>query len=204
MIIYSGGGTNLLPESEAKIMDIPTVYISIGVLGSFLVFTIIATFDAKYYHKSDYLHPVSIITVAFELLDTILDVVFALFLCLQYLIFQQMDILVATGLSFVFIIMPIGFSIYQLIRKENKSWFRDDDLQAWLLDHSWKLLALSILCGSSYAAIELVNCGAFGLEIFNMGLNKQQRIKYNTKRIFGVVCLEVKSFVYIQIYLYLF
>ena len=95
--------------------------------------------------------------------------------------------------------MIISFSVFQLIQKENKSWLKDKDLCGWLLYHNKKLLALSILCGSSYAAIEFVNCGAFGLQIFNMGLNTQQRIKYNTKPIFGVVFLEVEPFITIHI-----
>ena len=53
-----------------------------------------------------------------------------------------------------------------------------------------------IVCIIVCCVMQFVNCGAFGLQIFNTGLNKQQRIKYNTKRIFGVVVLEAKSFIH--------
>ena len=173
-------------------LAIPTLYITFFCLAAFLLFLVIALFDAKCLRKNDYLLPMNIVTASFEILDFILDVIFAVLLLLKCYGDPQVDIFIATLLSFVFIVIPITFSIYQLVRKGKKSWFKNDDLRGWLLDHSWKLLALSIITGSSYAAIELVNCGAFGLQIFNMGLNKQQRIKYNIKRIIGVVCLEVK------------
>eukprot|EP01084_Bolivina_argentea_P314575 544876_1 len=189
-IYWQSYGTKETDESELKIMAIPTLYITLSVFGLFLLITVIAILDAKLCHKNDYLYFMSIISVSFEVSDIMSDILFSVLLVYTYLYYKQLDILIATISSFLFIIIPVAFSIFQLIQQQKKSWFQYENLRGWLLDNSCKLLALSIITGSSYAAIELVNCGALRLEIFNMGLNKQQRIKYNTKRIIGVVLLE--------------
>eukprot|EP01083_Nonionella_stella_P301287 1032711_1 len=175
---------------ELEIMSVPSLFITLSIFGLFVSVTVMAVFDAKCWHKTDYLRFMDIIAVSFEVSDIILDVLFAVLLVYTYLYYREIDVLVATVAAFVFIITPLSFSLFQLIQEQKQVWFHDEHLSGWLLDHSKKLLLLSVVCGSSYAAIEIVNCGAFGWQIFNMGLNKQQRIKYNTKRLIGVVLME--------------
>merc|ERR1712154_465335 len=51
-----------------------------------------------------------------------------------------------------------------------------------------------------YTAVEIANCNAFQLDVFKMGLTEQQRIKYSTKRVYGVILLENLPQLVIQIW----
>ena len=53
-----------------------------------------------------------------------------------------------------------------------------------------KLIILTGICGSAYAAVELCNSRAFGLGIFNMGLTEMHLRAFHSTRIYSTIMCE--------------
>eukprot|EP01084_Bolivina_argentea_P157080 273737_1 len=134
--------------------------------------------------------PEFIITATFQTLDTFLDLLFAISITLQYVETKDEHLLYTMIGCNLFVVLPVVVSIGQLIQEARKKWIQDDHLRSWLASYIELLYLLSILTGSAYTAVQVVNCGALQMNVFNMGLNKKQRIQFNTKRIFGIVMCE--------------
>eukprot|EP01084_Bolivina_argentea_P122986 217963_1 len=134
--------------------------------------------------------PEFIIEAAFQTLDTASDVLFAIFITLRYHETKHDNLLYTMIGCYLFIVVPIAFSIGQLVQQMRNKWVKEDDLRAWLASHSTLLYLLSILTGSAYTAVRVANSGAFQMDMFSMGLNKKQRIQFNTKRVYGIVICE--------------
>ncbi len=167
--------------------------INVCIIGLFAIFALISLIDAKFVRQNDYFIWNVIIFAAFEVSDIFLDALFSIVLSRYYLINGgSTQFIIAMIGSYLFILLPIIFSIYQLWNKIQKSWIKDDNLRIWLAEHGKVLYILSIICGSSYTAISMVNCGALKLDIFSMGLTKYERLQFNTKRIFGIILFEVE------------
>eukprot|EP01084_Bolivina_argentea_P184878 318853_1 len=118
--------------------------------------------------------PEFIITATFQTLDTFLDLLFAIWISLLYHKTKIEYLLYTMIACYLFVILPVIVSIGQLIQEIRKKWLKDDHLRNWLADHNKILYVLSIVTGSAYTAVEVVNCGAFQMNVFNMGLNKKQ------------------------------
>ena len=103
--------------------------------------------------------------------------------------------------SIFFILIPVVFNIYQL-HQEISEWNRDSEtdrkslsslqVSRWIKTRIKMVYMLSFVSGSSFSAIALLNCYLFSLDMFSMGLSKQQSASFQNKRIFSVVLLEVK------------
>ena len=93
--------------------------------------------------------------------------------------------------SMIFIILPILVSMAQLLHEMNKHWMKDDTLKLWLTENTKKLLLFSIVSGSSFTAIEVMNSELFHLYPFSMGLSMEQYHRYMARRVYSVVILEV-------------
>ena len=95
--------------------------------------------------------------------------------------------------AIIFLILPIFCNIFQL-HSEIKDWLRDVDtrhiVEPFIDAHLRALYLISLICGSSFSAIELCHSHLFGLKVFDMGLNSRQRSIFKNKRIFSIVALE--------------
>eukprot|EP01083_Nonionella_stella_P166877 559323_1 len=197
------------PSLYAKLIDnkqgtttrgISSLAITIFIMSAFLAFALVSLVDAKCLRRNDYFLVFNIVGAALDVCDTVLDILFALNLTLYFNETKSIQFLVAAIASYVFIIFPITYSIIQLVMKSRKWWETDDDIRSWWTDNSKVLYLLSICTGSSYTAVEIVNCNAFQLDVFTMGLKKPQRIQFNTKRVYGIVLCENIPQVGIQIW----
>ena len=86
---------------------------------------------------------------------------------------------------------PAFGSLFQLYFYSKRKWLKNDHQRAWLSKYSTVLLLLSIVTGSSFAAVAVLNSYLFKLEIFDMGLTQKEIRKYNTRRIYSIVMFEV-------------
>ena len=93
-------------------------------------------------------------------------------------------------LACCFLIVPILLSVFQLWHQMHKHWLKKDKLRVWLGEHTTVLFATSIITGSSFSAIDLFNSNLFSLEIFDMGLNKQDYHSFRYKRVYSLTLLE--------------
>jgi len=101
------------------------------------------------------------------------------------------DLFIAFCICFVFIIVPLSASLWQVYYYSRKHWaISSNKTKQWLLYYSKLLYFTSVLTGSSFTAIELMNSSFFGLEMFEMGLTQRQLIAFKTNRVYSVVLLE--------------
>ena len=104
---------------------------------------------------------------------------------------------VMMAVSLAFIILPIGLSLIQLLRATHR-WRSNDQINAWLIHNATMLFFMSLATGSSFNAIAVVNCNAFKLELFSMGLSRKEILQWNNQRIWSVIVLEVFCQIFIS------
>ena len=66
------------------------------------------------------------------------------------------------------------------------------EVKLWIKSKVKTLYFISIISGSSFSAIALVNSNLFQLSIFTMGLSRYHKSIFRNKRFFSVVLLEVE------------
>ena len=98
-------------------------------------------------------------------------------------------------LSVIFVVVPFSVNLFQLDYQMHK-WSQDIILKEtfvsnWMTSHSRKLYLMAIMTGSSFSAVGLANSYLFKLSAFSMGLPHFYRLKFQTKRFYSVVLLEV-------------
>ena len=130
----------------------------------------------------------SVLTSSIHIIDSVSDVLFIINITYQsdYPSNSLSSLLVA---SIVFIVFPVIVSLYQLFY-HIKKWQRNDDLGQWITDNITLLYILSVVTGSSFAAIELCTSSCFNLHQFSMPLSQMEINKYQTKRVYSTVLLE--------------
>eukprot|EP01083_Nonionella_stella_P066869 176454_1 len=188
--IFLEKSTTAAKSNDPTPREISSLAITVGIMAGFLLFALIGFIDAKRLRRNDYFMILNIVFGGFDVCDTVLDLLFAVTITLHFNATQDIRVLVATISAYTCVVIPIAYSTVQLVRKFNRSWGSDDNLRIWWTDYSNALYLLSIFTGSSYTAVSILNCNAFQLELFSMGLSKQQRLKFNTKRLCGIVGLE--------------
>eukprot|EP01083_Nonionella_stella_P184216 667962_1 len=198
--IFLEKSTTAAKSNDPTPREISSLAITVGIMAGFLLFALIGFIDAKRLRRNDYFMILNIVFGGFDVCDTVLDLLFAVTITLHFNATQDIRVLVATISAYTCVVIPIAYSTVQLVRKFNRSWGSDDNLRIWWTDYSNALYLLSIFTGSSYTAVSILNCNAFQLELFSMGLSKQQRLKFNTKRLCGIVGLENIPQVAIQIW----
>ena len=76
------------------------------------------------------------------------------------------DFVVQGWLGLTFVVIPWTSNIVLLI-KSQKKWTHDSTIKyqisRWLLRYNKKLIFLTIICGSAFAAVDLCNSRAFGM-----------------------------------------
>eukprot|EP01084_Bolivina_argentea_P171790 297626_1 len=93
----------------------------------------------------------------------------------------------------LFLIVPIVISIIALFKHQDK-WKNDpaigDRVTGWNRDWSSYLLLLSMFCGSTFAAVSLLNSRVFGHPVFCMGLNTRHLKKFQNQRLWAAILAE--------------
>ena len=95
--------------------------------------------------------------------------------------------------SAVFIVVPLAKNFWDLLKAHDR-WLESPVMSGpygrWLSHNGTKLYVLSLLCGSTFSAVELLNSNLFGMSLFEMGLNHQDLRRFNRNRMWSVVLLE--------------
>ena len=181
-----------LNEQQTLFQQI-TMLIAVG-----LILMICASFaDAKWIRKNDFHKVGSLFSASFHILDTWSDVFFAI-QCTFHPDFElsfSSPLFIIFLLSIIFIVIPMSATLYQLNHITNKHWNKRDDLRGWLSDYVYQLYMMSILCGSSFAAVSLFRSNLFNLSAFDIPLSKQEALHFNTKKVYSTILLEVNSLI---------
>lgn len=163
------------------------------IVGAVGVLSLLALVDAWYCRVNDYFQIGSIIKALLGFLDFISDLLFAAQLTV-FLIDDQRNpipLIIATMAAYLCIVLPMLISFMQLLNENKQQWVHSVHLRNWMQSYSHFLYMVSVVSGTAFTAIALVNSQAFGLEIFSMGLAKRKRLEFNLNRVWAVVACEV-------------
>ena len=163
------------------------------IIAAVLLVLLIALIDAWYIRINDYFDPGCVITTLLGFLDFLSDLLFAVHLTMLCMDHDERDtkVIIFTILAYFFIALPMAFSFGQLLRENQREWVHSVYLRNWMETHSYFVYMTSIVTGSAFNTVSLMNCQALKLEVFSMGLTRRQRLKFNTNRIWGIVACEV-------------
>ena len=162
----------------------------IGITSSaFVVIGISGYVDAGYFHINDFFQPAAIFSALLQFLDIVSDIFLSLHIS-SFITTDSVYIILFIS-SIIFIVIPILISIFQLMHTINKHWWHDDNIKLWLTDNSKLLYFLSVFSGSSFTAIQLMNSNLFSLNAFSMGLTHSQSHRFQIKRVYSIVLVEV-------------
>eukprot|EP01083_Nonionella_stella_P167100 560792_1 len=193
------------PEPTANELSFAAItrmfqYTNIGLVLLFLFIAITGFIDAKVFRVNDVFKIGKILQPLVHGLDTMADV----FLCLEVSMVYQLTVdyndkmiyLILLACMAMFILIPISFSIAQLVHISNKHWLNDKGIdnsqviKVWLEQYVYVLYISSVITGSSFSATSLFNSNLFGLRIFDMGLSESALSHFRTKRIYSIVFCE--------------
>lgn len=159
--------------------------VTIIFLSVFVLIAIIGKIDAKWLHKNDLFKYSAIIVFGLYAMDFISDVFFT-----ASTFEKDTDIFLC---SVTFLLLPLLINTIQL-RQAVFDWMKDSEngyvVMEWIDANSKLLYMLTIISGSGFASVRLLNSGLFRRKQFDMGLKKTQMRQFQNKRIWSVVLLE--------------
>eukprot|EP01084_Bolivina_argentea_P109212 195184_1 len=174
-------------DSIATLKSLFEITISIIII-VFILIAIIGCIDARFLRVNDFYY----ISFIGQALLQILDLISDCFLSVDISLRSQSDnkFKIALIVSIIFIVMPCLLSLIQVYYYSRKYWNKYNSVREWLLTHSKWLYILSILTGSSFSAIEILNSSFLGVYCFEMGLSNKQIILFKTQRVYSIIMLE--------------
>ena len=191
----SPANSTLTPVSLAKDNEISysfdfqaVIYI---VILSFILVIAISAIYSKVIQINDFYKIGSLLAVAVHFNDSLSDAFFCIDITLQS-DYPSQQLLIILWSSIIFLIIPSLLTIYQLYKSINE-WRRNDKLIQWLSNNIKLVYFITIIAGSSFAAIELCTSNLFNLRYFDMPLSNAQFMEFQTKSVYSIVLLEVKS-----------
>ena len=161
----------------------------IALLIVFSISLILGYLHSRYVSINHFFGLGSLISVVLNIMDMISD----LFFTVQAEIlrdFNEPSTEIIFVLSCCFLVIPVILSVIQLWHQMHKHWLKNDKLRHWLSEYNKYLFAASIVSGSSFSAIDLFNSNLLSLEVFDMGLSKQDYLSFRYKRVYSLTLLE--------------
>ena len=135
--------------------------LTFGLYG-FMLFCVIMAIVAKFHafqRGADNVKSMNIVFFGIWVWDFVSDLIFSA------RAFEQKYYIQGT-LGLIFVLIPWIVNVYILIQSQKK-WTNDNSIKfgisIWLLKYNKKLIFLTIVCGSAFAAIDLCNSRAFGM-----------------------------------------
>lgn len=161
------------------------------VFSSFAVVIVLAVFDAYCYRQNDYFKLNAFVKGLAGVLHVLTDLIFAWLITDKYHRDKSLWNSVFAIVAWITNILPVTLSVVQLCRMIQGDWSKREGVRQWLLQNSYILYILSVCCGNSFTAVGLVNCNAFRLKMFSMGLQRRDLSKFRSQRLSSVVIFEV-------------
>ena len=188
-------GTAMLEEKSNDIFEITLDNMFYVLLGGIILLCCIlfgiAWLDSKCCcRRNDHFQISALIAALIQILDMFSDIFFAINALSHYNDTDSFQGLLIFILSVVFILFPIIISLYQLHSASSKYWLYNNRIREWLLSYSKLLYIVSVITGSSFAAIQIFNSNLFGLDIFCMGIPKQYLLSFTTKKVYSIILFE--------------
>eukprot|EP01083_Nonionella_stella_P062533 162589_1 len=164
--------------------------ISISLITMFGIVALIGFIDAQWIRKNDVFQVAALMIFVVYTLDFVSDVLFA----------AQVIVLAGSTLEYIificcciFVVLPLSLNLMQL-RSEISVWLQDPynstEIEAYLMNKGKMLGILTVVTGNSFAVIQLCESALFSLDVFWIGLRKEQVMKFKNKRLYSVVLLE--------------
>eukprot|EP01083_Nonionella_stella_P152421 488508_1 len=181
----------LLNEAMLDTKDLEETYrtVSITLGSSFGIIALAAWSDSTFIRSNDYLKTGRILATEIQILDMLSDCFFAVNIGIQNRI--DSACLVPLVFTICFIVIPVLATILELHFHCHKHWLHSSEqVDGWLRKNDKIMYGLSILTGSSFSAIALLNSYVFQLGICDMGLTEKQLMAFMCKRVRTVVLLE--------------
>eukprot|EP01083_Nonionella_stella_P039106 106358_1 len=171
-------------EKEAELDVLRVMYQSTA--GGFVVFALLVTMtgyiDSRWIRTNDYFEYLAIGTMMFATLDMMSDCFFAVEVSI-------LEIRILFYASVLFIALPALVALFQLYFHTKKHWL-EGRVTPWIEKYMMLLLLFSIMTGNAFAAVSLVNSGLYNMEVFYMGLTKNQLQTFNIEKMYSIVFLE--------------
>eukprot|EP01084_Bolivina_argentea_P303886 524756_1 len=182
-------------------------YVNIVIIGLFLLIAISGYMHSKYYRINDFFRVSFLIQPLFHYLDAISDSFSAFEVWTVYNETDDSFYFIMMILMISFILIPILFSVSQLITVYNKQWSNrlenSDVIKVWFGQNSYILYGASIVTGNAFSAVGLFNSNLYSLSMFDMGLPLNVLIAFKVKRIYSIVLCENIPQLFLQFfYLY--
>ena len=149
------------------------VYIIMSIFAIIIIISYIYSFISY----NDFYSLGSLITSAIQIIDTVSDALFIINISNHSDYPSSTTLVTLVTLSVLFLVFPIIITLYQLFY-HIKKWQRNDALGEWISENVTLLYVLSIIIGSSFAAVSLCTCNAFNLGQFDMPLSSMELQKY--------------------------
>ena len=135
--------------------------VSIGIACIFIAVFFIGIIDAKCIHKNDRFRAKRVILPFFYLYDQVSDIFAGINMYSDYTTSHRQIFLILFSCSLAFVVLPSMISNIQLMFAVKKQFIGDSHngslIRAWLLDYSKVMYILSLLIGSCFGAISLLN-----------------------------------------------
>eukprot|EP01084_Bolivina_argentea_P319771 554663_1 len=201
--IYSSespvSATGSLKNSQLENLNDLFLFVAICFISVTLLTGLTGKIYAKWIHVNDFFTVAAFLKILFHLLDMTSDVFFSAQVYFQT---NEKDVqyLVIFMISVAFIIIPIIVTVAQLFQTVRKHWSHDDHARIWLQEKTAFLFIVSILLGSSFAAVELFNSHLFNLMLFSMNLSRKYMLSFRTKRLWSIILVENIPQLLIQTY----
>ena len=179
-------------EKQENLGDI-FEFILIGVIVAFIVVAIFGYLDARIVRTNDFYRAGTLITAALQMLDMLSDCFLAIDISFAMEIDPDKPYGIFLYVCIICIALPSLMSLFQVYYFSSRIWGNDNKIREWLLKYSKLLYIGSVLTGSSFTAVEIMNSNFLALQYFDMGLSQRQMIGFKSQRIYSVVILEVCS-----------
>eukprot|EP01084_Bolivina_argentea_P148085 258980_1 len=163
--------------------------ITIIIAAVFVIIIIISYIYSTYIHHNDFYNIGSLFSAATHILDTFSDLFFALQITYTPQ-FESSQLLIIFILSIISIVIPTFITLLQLDRTIHKHWMKNDEIRSWLSNYLYLLFLISILCGSSFAAIKLCRSNLFNLLVFSIPLNKKAALYFQTNKLYSTIFFQ--------------
>ena len=173
---------------------------SIVVISTFLIIGVLGYIDARYIRTNSIYSITSILIGGLYTYDMISDIFFTYDVYISFIYLPDKDELypiffAILVIGLITIIFPLITTIFQLHRASTNVWsknqYNGSAIRAWLTQYSKVMYFISLLTGSSFTSIELVNTNLFSLVVLNMGLPRKDIYSFRNQRITSSVLCEV-------------
>eukprot|EP01084_Bolivina_argentea_P029423 54641_1 len=192
-----------LENAPVEFEESQALFVTAGILLACGVLLVIIAYLCAKYTKADNFVYSSVFIFVIHAIDVFSDIFFCISLITDHVLVTSNGIFLILAIcSLLFIIAPMAKNFYDLIKfqKETQNHpLHGDRYRAWLSSFGTTLLVFSLISGSTFGTMKLMNSNLLGLRMFSMGLCLSHLREYHSHRMVNVVLMENLPQLIIQI-----